>query len=322
MQYKLRKKRIILTIAGGIVLVSLVVFFLINTFQVFYTKLTLDRFEEYLLNDFNLADLDESEFGPLYDLYLYTQIEQKIEVIGLEKEGVADFLPYKDLEKYDRSAKEAERLFLIQCSSGPEKCHPLWAILPYCMAQWADGLAQERYADALEFKKEISKNHFLVQALNYWRDYLDAKEWREEDLSAVLGFVLSENLCGDIQNLNIKNWSERVIRVEIEATEPSEKMRYIFERIRIIFNLHDRLENVNKIPSYEGLEDVCLMPAEDIIFAGSACDVIYYYRNKRFCIEDFKVDHGRLRQIFQERPLNPEEVLCQISLREWARIYF
>ncbi len=322
MQTKLQKKQKILIIIGAIIFVSWTVFFLSSTFQVFYTKLTLDKFEEYLLNDFSLAALDESEFGPLYDLYLHSQIEGKIEVIGMEKEGVSDFLPHKDLERYDRSAKEAESLFLGQCVTGPEECHPLWVILPYCMAQWADNLAQDRHVDALEFKKEINKNNFLVQALNYWRDYLDKKAWKKEDLSAVLGFVVSENLCGDIQNINVKDWSERAIRVEIETTEASEKMRYIFERIRIIFNLHDRLENVNKIPSYEGLEDVCLMPAEDIIFAGSACDVIYYYRNKRFCIEDFKVDHGRLRQIFQERPLNPEEVLCQISLREWARIYF
>ena len=322
MQTKLRKKRVILTIAGAIILLSLAVFFLIPAFHIFYTKLTLDRFEEYLLNDFNLADLDESESGPLYDLYLHSQIESKIEVIGLEKEGVADLLSHKDLERYNRSTKEAESLFLSQCSAGSEECHPLWVILPYCMAQWADSLAQERHVDTLEFKKEINKNHFLVQALNYWRDYLDKKEWKEEDLSAVLGFVVSENLCGDIQNINVKDWSERAIRIEIEATDSSEKMRYIFEKMRIIVNLHDRVENISQIPSYEGLEEICVIPQEKTILAGGICDIIYYYRNRRFCIEEPKVEHKQIRQYLKERPSNPEEALCQIGLREWARNYF
>jgi hypothetical protein len=320
MQFTPQKKRTFLIIVGAIVLISLTVFFLVSSWEAIATRRAADAFEKYLFNDFNIANLAESGRGAPYDHYLSRVIESNIRVIGLEREDMADFFQDIDLEKYEKRAKEAESLFLTQREESLEEYHPLWTLMPYCMAQWANRNAQD--IDILEFKEQISENLVFVKALEYWRDYFDKKDWQEENLSTVLGIVISESLCGDMQNINVENWSKKTIEVEIGAIDLSEKMRHSSEKIQILINLHGRINQIAQMPPYERLEEICIMPSEKTILTGDVCDAHYYYRNKRFCLERGWTEYDRIGKYLKERHSNPEKLICQIGLLRSFRGYF
>ena len=313
MQFTPQKKRITLIITGAMILISLTVLFLIFSWQAFDTRRAADNLENYLLNEFNIAELNKSKQGPSYDHYLYQLIESGIKTIELAGEDVTDFFQNVDLEKYERSAREAESLFLTHCSRSPEDCHPLWSIAPYCMAQWANLSVQN--IGAGRPAGQIRENRVFVEALAYWRDYLNNKNWGKEDLSAVLGVVASEQMCGDMKNINIESWSQRTIEVETEAADISQNMRYNYERIQILWLLHDTPDTVFMLPSYEGLERACITPSEKAILqTEDICNVHYYYRIKRFCIETGWREYNKVGEYLKERHSDPEKLICQIGL--------
>ncbi len=314
MKHELQKKRKILII-GAIVLIFLTVFFSISFWRAMNIRRAADSFKEYLLYDLSAAELDESGRGPTFDFYLYGLIESTIMVVELEEEGVLDFFQEIDLERYEKRAKEAEKFFLTQCEKTPEECHPLWSAMPYCMAQRGNKEAQGT-SDS-EFKKQIREVPAFVETLEYWRNYFEEREWQKEDLGAVLGVVMSEHLCGDMQNIDVASWSKKTIGVETDTDDLSEKMRHSSEKTQILSHLHNRARNIDQIPSYEGLEKVCIMPSERaILAAGSVCDLHYYYRNKVFCTGSSRVDY-RITEHLEGRHSNPEKIICQLGL--WWR---
>lgn len=312
MKLILRKKQIVLII-GAAVLIFLVIFSLSNFWQALDTRRAADDFENYLLNDFNLAEIDKSERGASFDYYLYHLIDSSIKTTELGGESAGFFFEDIDLEKYERRAREAESLFFTQCAKNPEECHPLWSIMPYCMAQRANLNAQN--IGAAKPGEQIVENQVFIKTLEYWRDYLDNREWGKEDLSAVLGVVASEQMCGDMRNIDVESWSRKTIGVETETADIGQNMRHGYERIQILWFLHDRANTIIGIPPYEGLEKTCITPPEKTVLeTEDVCSVHYYYRIQRFCLEKGWVEYDRIGKYLKERHSDPEKLICQIGL--------
>jgi len=311
-----QKQQTFLITAGAIILFALAGFFLSFLWQALHTERPVDNFKKYLLNDLNIEKLDESGRGPLYDFYLHRLIESNINSIE-----VGGFYHDTDLEEYEAYAREAEVLFLNQCEARPQDCHPLWSVMPYCMAQWTRAA---RMFLIVDLEEQMRETPVFITTLEYWRGYLDEKEWQEDDLNAVLGVAVSEHLCGDLQNLNIEKWSEKTIGVGTTAADLGEKMKHNSRKIQTLIHLHGRvnryggINTVIDIPPYEGLEGVCIMPPEKEILTGDVCDLYYYYRNRTFCAEDIAIDY-RAEKHFKERYSNPQDLVCQIGL--WWRIH-
>lgn len=307
---KLQKKYIVLIAAGIIILGALLVYFLV------FPKAD-EELVRYLLEEFNISELEKSNNGDFFDKYLYLSIYSKIGQLAAD-ENRADILRARDLtelEKYEQRAKEMEVLFLNQCREDPKECHPFFIILPHCMVQWNNHRKQG--VDTSEFRERMSENRVFIEALDYWRDYFSKKEWQKEDLAAVKGVVGGEYLCGDIKNIDAESWSKRIIRVETETVGPSEKIKYNHDKIEMLKVLHGG-NNILQMPSYEGLaEEVCFtFPEEATVLAGDICDFYYYNQSKIFCMQGTEISRDEIAKYFKERHLNPEKLICQIfSLR-------
>lgn len=312
-----QKKRKLLTTAGIIILFASAGFFLSYLLQILDEGRTADSFKKYLLNDLNIVQLDESGRGPLYDFYLYNLVGSHIKAAEVD-----DFDRGTDLAKYEKRAKDAETLFLTQCDEArPENCHPLWSIMPYCMSQW---VKEKRMPVMSDFDEQAEKSPVFIKIIGYWREHLDEKEWQKDDLDAVLGFAISEYLCGDLQNINVEKWSEKTIRAEMGALDLSGEIKYDSRKIQTLIHLHgrvnahDRINTITDMPPYAGLKELCVMPSKEMVSAGDVCDLFYYYRNKVFCEEELAIDH-QTEKYLKERHSNPEKLLCQIGL--WQIIH-
>lgn len=315
---KLNKKQsyaILMVIISSIALVS----FTIIRQPYAELKQAEKSLENYLLNEFQIEEIQESGKGPSYDYYMHILIQSNIQIAaGLKSPGSNSESFDKNTDIYERTSIKTEKLFFQNCGGNPENCHPLNDIMPYCMLQFANNRAQGK--EEYLIKEKMSRNNVFNSTIEHWKNKLAASEWKKEDLDMIKGIVISEALCGKMEKDKAYNWIDKIIRINIEETDLIEKLKLKNEKITLIFYLtKEHQERI--LPSENGqFSALCQTPLlNDVIESESVCAAYHYYRIKRFCGEDAELNYYPVKKYFKEKYSDPEKLICQIALLRLSR---
>jgi len=309
---KTQKKSLIIILI--VLIIAFVAVLLLPTFtSSLKLKETKSEFKSYFLNDFEFPKITASEENESYYWYNYALVKGSIG--SFEEEKL--LLPGEYLENY----RNVEASFQNECiEENLKECEPYKTLMPYCMLSRTSWLTNE--GDIGGFKEEISKNITYSEAVKYWKTYIEREELGESDLSAFLGIVTVEKLCGDLSQNDSENLLEKLLKIEVDENQPIEKILHsLKKKVSLIKALQDP-KYFNRFSKHEDLKNsICNKTPNigEIEEANDVCTVSNYYIVKTFCAGNEPVissvrDYSLVSKYLNEKYSDLEKVVCQMII--------
>lgn len=308
---KIRKKTFLI-ISIVVIIILIVTLFLPSCISSLKFKTAKSEFKDYFLNEFEIPTIESTKRDKPFDYYENTLVRQSIKY--LENRNALTPTEYLDI------AKDIKASFRNECTEGNfEDCDPYKILMPYCMTNRTSWLING--GDLEVFKKEINEDIVYSKAIEYWKTYIEEKELEEDDLSAFIGVVVSEKLCGDLDQNDSENLLEKLLKIEINENQSIEKiMHSLKKKVSVIRALQDpnyfsqfsQNENLkysicNKIPSIE-----------EIRKTNDVCAVYNYYIVKTFCDGGLMInsthDYSLITKHLEEKYFDLEKIVCQMGI--------
>lgn len=294
-------------VIGSAVLIIIALFFLLN-YDYFTIKVAEKNLRVRLIAECKTMPLQETGKGKIYDYYLRSIILGNI--MQFESSGGALVNDNKNIAMI---AEEIENLFIQQCKNNAENCHPYYVVMPYCMHQRSH--ASSTGLDKNTFKETMLENEVFSDSMNYWRQALGEKELGAKDIDSVLGYIVSERLCGKIEKIDSKKWIDRVLKIDAANLPTEERLAFQSRAISVVSELYNRAVSISEIPSNEAVISFCKeLSLKEDVSKMSVCAASNYYRSAIFCGRKVELNFYQIKNFLETKYSNPEELICQINL--------
>jgi len=312
---KIKKKPFLI-----VLIITIVVFIVILVSSLFIFPLRLESaksdLKNYLLNEFKISTIKSTEESESFSSYERIFVKRSIKYLaeGGNKLSLIEYLNIIEGIKISFENECTKENF--------EYCDPYKILMPYCIivkhpASWVD-------KENLEiFKEDVDENITYNEAIKYWRTYIEKQELKEDDLSAFVGFVTAEKLCGELNQNDAENLLEKLLKIEIDKDQPVEKIVHsLKKKVSVIRELRELQDPnyFNQSPQYKNSNSlICnkIPSISEIKKINDVCVAHDYYRVKAFCTKGPVInsirDYLLATRYLKERYSNLDEIVCQLS---------
>lgn len=267
---------------------------------------TIAKTEEYYRN-FDSGKLAPLENAPVEEWYYYALLKNELNLLN----GTSI-----STEELAALSAGGEIAFLNECDEEPFECSAFKTLAPYCILKKQGGIASGKSDEQILSEMPTA----FTSSLDYWFNYFQEREIKEENLKEAYGYLVAEKNCGKAERTKTIDFLSRTLQVDQTNSKPVEKIRISSTKFKIIKRLLYSLEITDELQLEEILKNsVCLFPKpEELNEKLSLCDAYNYYESRYLCQKSppklSYSDYELAMRLLKKRPSETDEIACQLGL--------